>query len=165
MPYLGNIEYYIPNDGYALVDGGGAFGLVPRPVWERLIAPDEENRIPFSLNSLLIRSEGKTILVDTGYGSKLSEKDRQRVGLRRPEGDLVAQLARLGVQPDEVDIVVDTHLHADHCAGNTRLQGDTLVPTFPKAEYYIQRLEWTDAIARGQPTSPTIMYLCKKAAT
>lgn len=155
MPYLGNIEYYIPNDGHVLVDGGGAFGLVPRVVWERLITPDEENRVPFSLNSLLIRSEGKTILVDTGYGTKLSKKDYERVGLRRPEGDLVAQLARLGVQPDDLDIVIDTHLHADHCAGNTRVQGDAIVPTFPKAEYYIQRLEWADAIAPNERTRAT----------
>jgi len=155
LPFLGNIEYYIPNDGHAMVDGGGAFGLVPRPVWERLIAPDEKNRIPFSLNSLLIRSEGKTILVDTGYGTKLSEKDYDRLGLRRPEGDLVEQLARLGVQPDDVDIVIDTHLHADHCAGNTKLQDGSLLPTFPKAEYYIQRLEWADAIAPNERTRAT----------
>jgi glyoxylase-like metal-dependent hydrolase (beta-lactamase superfamily II) len=155
LPYLNNLEYHILNDGNCRVDGGGAFGLVPRVVWQSLITPDENNTIPFALNSLLIFSEGKTILVDTGYGSKLSEKMRRQAQLERPRGDLVEQLAQQGVQPADVDIVINTHLHLDHCGGNTQYQGDKLAPTFPNAQYYIQRLEWADAIAPNERTRAT----------
>ena len=137
MPFLGNIEYHILDDGHCRIDGGGAFGLVPRIVWQQLIPPDDNNLISFALNSLLIRSEGKTILVDTGYGNKLSQKARQRLDLQRPKGDLVTQLARLGVGAADVDTVINTHLHADHCGSNTKLEGDSLLPTFPRARYFI----------------------------
>lgn len=155
MPHLQNIEFYILNDGHCWVDGGGAFGLVPRIIWEQLLPPDENNRIPFVLNSLLIRSGGKTILVDTGYGTKLDSKTRRQLSLERPQGDIVAQLSALGVQPEDVDIVINTHLHSDHCGGNTKLMGDAPVPTYPNAHYYIQRLEWADAMAPNERTRAT----------
>lgn len=155
MPYLQNLEFYILNDGICKVDGGGAFGLVPRVIWEKLLPPDDKNRVTFTLNSLLIRSEGKNIVVDTGYGTKLSQKERNILDLQYPQGNLVDQLARLGIQPDEVDIVINTHLHADHCGGNTRLVEDKPVPTFPNAQYYIQRLEWSDAIMPNERTRAT----------
>lgn len=157
MPTLQNVEYYILSDGVAWVDGGGAFGLVPRTVWERRLPPDAQNRIPFALNCLLIHSEGKTILVDTGYGNKLSEKARRNAGLERPDGDLLAALLRLGITAEDIDIVINTHLHADHCGGNTKWQGDNLVPTFPKAQYLIQRLEWADAILPNERTRATYL--------
>lgn len=139
------------------MDGGGAFGLVPRTIWAELFPPDEHNRIPFAMNSLLIRSEGQTILVDTGYGDKFDEKAQRRAGLERPEGSLLDGLARLGVKPEEIDIVINTHLHADHCGGNTQREGDKLVATFPNARYLIQRLEWADAIAPNERTRATYL--------
>ena len=157
MPYLGDLEYQVVSDGLAWVDGGGAFGLVPQVVWKHLRPPDDNNRIAFALNSLLIRSEGQTILVDTGYGRKLSDKMAQNAGLERQTGDLLADLSRLGVQADEIDIVINTHLHADHCGGNTLRQGDKLVPTFPQAQYLIQRLEWTNAIMPNERTRATYL--------
>jgi glyoxylase-like metal-dependent hydrolase (beta-lactamase superfamily II) len=111
--------------------------------------------VPLAINSLLIRSEGQTILVDTGHGTKLSDKLRRNAGLERPEGDLLAALARLGVQPEEIDLVVNTHLHLDHCGGNTRYEGDRLVPTFPNARYLIQRLEWAPAMVPNERTRAT----------
>ncbi len=155
MPYLGNIEFYIVSDGVCWVDGGGCFGLVPKVIWQHLRQPDEQNRILFSLFSLLIRSEGKTILVDTGYGNKLGEKTRHLTGLERPEGDLIASLDQLGVQPEDIDIVINTHLHGDHCGGNTRYEDGALVPTFPNAKYMIQRLGWADAIMPNERTRGT----------
>jgi glyoxylase-like metal-dependent hydrolase (beta-lactamase superfamily II) len=145
------------SDGLIWVDGGSTFGMVPRTIRAELFPPDTQNRVPFALNSLLIRSEGKTILVDTGCGTKLDEKGRQRAGLERPEGDLVEALARLGVAAEEIDLVINTHLHADHCGGNTRRQGDRLVPTFPRAQYLVQRLEWADAIAPNERTRATYL--------
>ncbi|HMQ50900.1 MAG TPA: MBL fold metallo-hydrolase [Anaerolineae bacterium] len=155
MPRLNNLEYYIISDGLYWADAGGAFGLVPQVVWKQLLPPDELNRVPFALNSLLIRSEGKTILVDTGYGRKLDEQTRQHVGLVRPEGDLLDALARRGVQPEEIDVVINTHLHGDHCGGNTLLVDDQLLPAFPNAQYYVQRLEYADAITPNERTRAT----------
>ena len=157
MPKIGNIEYQLISDGISRVDGGGAFGLVPRVIWEQHLPPDEKNRVTFALNSLLIRSEGKTILVDTGYGHKLSQKECQNAGLERPEGDLLAALLRLGVKAEDIDIVINTHLHADHCGGNTMWQNNTLVSTFPNAQYLIQRLEWADALLPNERTRATYL--------
>jgi glyoxylase-like metal-dependent hydrolase (beta-lactamase superfamily II) len=157
MPNLQDVEYHILSDGITWVDGGGAFGLVPRVVWEQLIPPDEKNRIPFSINSLLIRSEGKLILVDTGYGNKLTDRAHRNTGLERPQGDLLAALGRLAVKADDIDIVVNTHLHSDHCGGNTCLQDDSLSPAFPNAQYLIQRLEWSDAILPNERTRATYL--------
>jgi len=155
VPYLGHLEYHIVSDGICWVDGGGAFGLVPQVIWKKHRPPDDQNRIAFALNSLLIRSEGKTILIDTGYGQKLDRKSRQITGLERPEGDLLAALSRLGVKAEDIDIVINTHLHADHCGGNTMHVDEVLVPTFPKAHYLIQRLEWADAMVPNERTRAT----------
>jgi glyoxylase-like metal-dependent hydrolase (beta-lactamase superfamily II) len=152
MPNLHNLEYHLVTDGVYWTDGGGAFGLVPRLAWERRLPPDDHHRIPLILNSLLLRSAGKTILVDTGEGNKLSPAEEEAIGLVRPDGDLLTNLARLGVQPEDIDIVINTHLHADHCAGNTKFQDGAIVPTFPNAQYLIQRLEWADAMAPNERT-------------
>lgn len=155
MPKLNNLEFHLVSDGVAWVDGGSTFGMVPRTIWAELCPPDSQNRLPFGLVSLLIRSEGKIILVDTGFGTKLDEKAQRRAGLERSEGDLTLALARLGVTVEEIDIVINTHLHGDHCGGNTIRQGDQLVATYPKAQYMVQRLEWADAIAPNERTRAT----------
>jgi len=151
---IGKVEIEVVSDGTVLEDGGGAFGLVPRVLWERIIAPDELNRIPYVLRCLLIRSSGKTILVDTGYGDKLTAKERERLNLYG-ERRLLRALERLGVRAEDVDIVINTHLHADHCGGNTMNQGGEVVPTFPNAEYWIQRRELADARYPNERTRGT----------
>ncbi|RME48238.1 MAG: MBL fold metallo-hydrolase [Caldilineae bacterium] len=159
MPFLGSIEYHFVSDGISWNDGGGAFGLVPKVVWEKKLPPDEFNRVPLHLNCLLLRAGGKTILVDTGLGDKLTPKQAKIFGVDRPDGGLLDNLARLGVSPAEVDIVINTHLHADHCGGNTTFAagGERIVPTFPNAEYWIQRLEWADAILPNERTRATYL--------
>ncbi len=154
---IGRVEVYLVSDGLAWFDGGGAFGLVPRVKWEKLLPPDELNRVPLSLNCLLICSEGKTILVDTGLGDHLTDKQRQFFGLTRANGGLIQALAELGVTPEAVDIVINTHLHADHCSGNTTLRDEKMVPTFPNAEYWIQRLEYADAAFPNERTRATYL--------
>jgi glyoxylase-like metal-dependent hydrolase (beta-lactamase superfamily II) len=152
---IGRVGIFLVSDGLAWLDGGGAFGLIPRVMWENLLAPDEFNRVPLSLNCLLIRSEGKTILVDTGVGNHPGDKQRQNFGLvRGKENGLMHALARLGIAPEEVNIVINTHLHADHCGGNTTFHDENkeLVPSFPNAEYWIQRLEWADAALPNERT-------------
>jgi glyoxylase-like metal-dependent hydrolase (beta-lactamase superfamily II) len=140
-----DLELHVVSDGQYWADAGGPFGLVPRALYESVVRPNQDNKTLMKLNCLLVRSEGMPIVIDTGLGEKLSLKAQALWGLERPDGGLLDALSRLGVKPEDVDLVIDTHLHADHCAGNTRLEGDELVPTFPRAEYWVQRLEWAEA--------------------
>jgi len=153
---LGNAELHIVSAGRFRVDGGAAFGLVPKVLWERIIQPDALNRIPMALNCLLIESQGKKILVDTGFGDKLPPKQREIVALEDDNG-LIESLKRLGITPDQIDIVINTPLHSDHCGGNTLLRDGEVVPTFPNAEYWIQRLEWADALHPNERTRATYL--------
>ena len=140
-----SLELWIVSDGVAHVDAGGMFGLVPRGLFEGIHPPDAGNALAMALNCLLVRSQGKTILIDTGLGSKLTPDDRSRWGLERPTGGLAEDLGRVGVSPEEVDIVINTHLHWDHCGGNTQRVTDRIEAAFPRATYWVQRMEWADA--------------------
>lgn len=154
---IGQVEVHLLSDGISWSDGGGAFGLVPRTLWDKILPPDALNRVPLILNCLLIRSQGKTILVETGLGDKLTDKQCHIFGLDRPNGGLLDSMARLGVTPEEIDIVINTHLHADHCGGNTILQDGNVVAAFPNAEYWVQRLEWADANFPNERTRATYL--------
>lgn len=151
---FGNTDLYVLNDGDCMSDGGGVYGLVPRSLWEKVTPPDEENRVPTALNSLLIVSQNKKILVDTGLGAKLDARGEAHFG-RRGGSTLLSKLGELGFAPEDIDIVINTHLHADHCGGNTRLEAGKVVATFPNAEYWVQRLEWADAAFPNERTRGT----------
>jgi glyoxylase-like metal-dependent hydrolase (beta-lactamase superfamily II) len=153
---LGNADLHIVSDGLAWMDGGGHFGLVPKVLWEKVVQADELNRIPMALNCLLVVSEGRRILVDTGFGDKLSAKERQIWSIAG-QSRLVGDLRRLGFAPEDIEIVINTHLHSDHCGGNTVLRDGQVVPTFPRAEYWIQRLEWADARYPNERTRGTYL--------
>ena len=154
---LGDVELHVVSDGRSWLDAGAHFGIVPRILWEPIIALDDRHRVPMGLNCLLIRSAGQTIMVDTGLGGKLSDKERDKFGFETSQG-LVDHLRELRVAPEEVDIVINTHLHADHCGGNTLFDpGGEPIPTFPRAEYWIQRLEWADARYPNERTSKTYL--------
>src|SRR3990172_4991776 len=138
---LGSLDLAILSDGRFFIDAGATFGIVPRVLWEPFAGPlDDRHRLTLGLNSLLLRSQGKLILIETGVGDKPGGWRRQ--SSPTAEGNLLADLAGLGVRPEEIDVVINTHLHADHCGWNTRYQGKTLVPTFPRAEYVVMRDEW-----------------------
>ncbi len=151
---IGDVQVYVVSDGMMNQDAGGVFGLVPRVLWEQVETPDSFNRVPAALNCLLIISKKKRILVDNGLGNKLTPKQESNFG-RTGGSQLQANLARLGFQPTDIDIVVDTHLHADHCGGNTQQTDEGIVPTFPRAEYWIQRLELADAAYPNERTKGT----------
>ncbi|MGC2768253.1 MAG: MBL fold metallo-hydrolase [Candidatus Acidiferrum sp.] len=142
---LGNIEIHYLDGGTFGLDGGAMFGVVPKVLWEKKSPADEKNRIRLRANSLLIRAHNKTILVETGNGTKWDPKQRAIYNVQ--EGDpLVDSLARNGVQPDQIDLVINTHLHFDHCGGNTRFVNDRAVPTFHRARYVVQRGELEHAM-------------------
>jgi len=156
MLHLGEITIDLVNDARIYVDAGGPFGLVPRALFSRYLIPDQENRVPMDHNCLLVSTAGKTILVDTGLGTKLPEKAERLMVLSRPEGGLVAGLARRGVAPGDVEIVINTHLHNDHCGGNTLQQpGGGLAATFPNAKYLIPQREYEDALHPNERTRAT----------
>jgi len=154
---VGDVELIPVSDGTVWWDGGGAFGLVPKIRWEKLLPPNAQNRVPMALRCLLIRTPSATILVDTGMGDKVTPEvaEQQSFELERPNGWLLDDLARQGVAPGDVDVVVLTHLHADHCGGSTRWLDGQFVPTFPRAEYWVQQREWDDAHHPNERTRAT----------
>ena len=121
------------------------FGVVPKPLWERKCPADERNRIAMDTNCLLVRRDKHVVLIDTGYGDKASERTRDHFALQSGRV-LLENLAKAGVQPNDVDLVIPSHLHFDHAGGCTaRDDGGRLRPAFPKAKYLVQRIEWEDA--------------------
>jgi glyoxylase-like metal-dependent hydrolase (beta-lactamase superfamily II) len=142
---LGDFELSVFSDGTYPLDGGAFFGVVPKVMWSRKVAADDKNYVTTGLNSLLIRTEnlrtGKQIvLVETGMGNKLSDRMIKFYG---QPAQLLDNLAAGGIAPEDVDIVINTHLHFDHCGWNTlRDTHGKIVPTFPRAKYYAPEGEW-----------------------
>jgi glyoxylase-like metal-dependent hydrolase (beta-lactamase superfamily II) len=135
---LGDFELTILSDGNYSIDGGAMFGIIPKVMWEKRIAADEYNNIPMGTNSVLIRTGRENLLIETGIGNKLSEK-RQAIYRHRPH--LMKSFEEAKLSPDEIDIVINTHLHFDHCGWNTYYRHGKPLPTFPRATYYVQRGE------------------------
>ena len=136
---LGDFELTAVSDGRYVADGGAFFGVVPKILWERKVKADALNRIKVSCNSVVVRTGEKTLLIETGTGNKLPEKMK---GFYQPEEKLVENLHAAGLAPDEVDIVINSHLHFDHCGWNTVYKNGKAVATFPKARYFAPEGEW-----------------------
>jgi glyoxylase-like metal-dependent hydrolase (beta-lactamase superfamily II) len=156
---LGDFELSIFSDGTYPLDGGAFFGVVPKIMWSRKVASDERNYVQAGLNSLLIRAEhprtGKqNVLVETGMGNKLSDRMVKFYG---QPAQLLANLAAGGVAPEDIDIVINTHLHFDHCGWNTLRKDGKIVPTFPRAKYYAPEGEWQ--YARRPSERDAISYI------
>jgi len=139
---LGNFELTAISDGVYPLDGGALFGIVPKVLWSKRVAVDEKNLVPAGLNSVLVRTGEKTILIETGIGNKLPEKMVQLYG---QPAKLLDNLGAAGAAPEDIDIVINTHLHFDHCGWNTVRRNGAVTPTFPKATYYVQEGEWKHA--------------------
>ena len=136
---LGDFELTIVSDGTYFLDGGAFFGVVPKTMWSKKVTPDEQNRLDAGLNSLLVRTGKKNILIETGIGNKLPDR---LVQIFKQPAQLLDNLHAAGVAPEDIDIVINTHLHFDHCGWNTVRRGDREVATFPNAKYYVQKQEW-----------------------
>jgi glyoxylase-like metal-dependent hydrolase (beta-lactamase superfamily II) len=153
MTTVGDINLHLMSDCLTLIDGGGPFGLVPRTLWSRVVPPVQDNLVPQTLHCLLVQTDGKNILIDTGYGHTDDDKFERIFHMTRERGDVVDALARLGVAPGDVDIVINTHLHYDHCGGNVMVDTDgTPHAAFPNAEYVVQRREYEDAMRPNERT-------------
>ncbi|HET9552629.1 MAG TPA: MBL fold metallo-hydrolase [Anaeromyxobacteraceae bacterium] len=153
MLRVGRYEIASVLSGTFALDGGAMFGIVPRPMWERLVPPDERNRIRLALRCLLAvdRSAGRVILVDDGVGTKWDARWRDRYGVDTSGGDLEAALRRHGVAPGDVTDLVLTHLHFDHAGGTTRRDASGgLALAFPRAVHHVQRRAWQWAHAPSE---------------
>lgn len=143
---LGDFQLWILTEGYLGLDGGGMFGVVPRVLWERKIQPDTKNRIRLAMNALLIDAGGELILVNTGMGAKCDTAFYEAYAVERKEG-LAGQMKKLGVAPQDIGLVINTHLHFDHCGGNTlRDEQGRIRPAFPRARYIVQKGEYESAL-------------------
>jgi glyoxylase-like metal-dependent hydrolase (beta-lactamase superfamily II) len=156
---LGDFELSIFSDGTYPLDGGAFFGVVPKVMWSRKVAADEKNYVTAGLNSLVIRTDSprgrQTILVETGMGNKLSSRMAKFYG---QPAQLLDNLAAGGIAPEDVDIVINSHLHFDHCGWNTvRDRDGKFVATFPRAKYYAPEGEWQ--YARHPSERDAISYI------
>ncbi|HEX4311715.1 MAG TPA: MBL fold metallo-hydrolase [Acidobacteriaceae bacterium] len=136
---LGDFELTILSDGFYFLDGGAMFGVVPKPRWEKRAPADPQNRILLGLNTVIIRTGHHTIAIETGIGNKLPPKLNEIFGAQQ---QLPRAFEAAGIRPEEVDIVINSHLHFDHSGWNTtRTPDGRIVPTFPNARYYAHRGE------------------------
>ncbi|MCL4467149.1 MAG: MBL fold metallo-hydrolase [Chloroflexi bacterium] len=149
---LGQTELRFVSDGHFRLDGGMMFGIVPRVLWEKRFPPDEENRVGLELNCLLIRHGHELTLVDTGLGTNLPPRQLETVWGLTPGPRLLDKLAAIGLAPEDITCVVNTHLHIDHCGGDTIEAAGRLQPTFPRARYLVQRQEWLDCNSPNERT-------------
>ena len=155
---VGSIEIAVICDGYIKLDAGAVMGLIPRVMWEPIIGKenlDAEHRMRLSLNCMVVRSGSDTLLVDTGIGDKLTGAVRDRA-FPGDYGHLLRGLTSVGLTPEDITVVANTHLHADHCGWNTTRDADgTVRPTFPNARYYVQAGEYEAAMHPNERTRGT----------
>jgi glyoxylase-like metal-dependent hydrolase (beta-lactamase superfamily II) len=154
---LGEFELSIFSDGTYPLDGGAFFGVIPKIMWSKRMTADARNYVTSGLNSLLIRTGTQNVLVETGMGNKLSDRMIKFYG---QPAQLLANLAAAGIAPEDIDVVINTHLHFDHCGWNTvRGKDGRIVPTFPRAKYYAPEGEWQ--YARNPAERDAISYIAE----
>jgi glyoxylase-like metal-dependent hydrolase (beta-lactamase superfamily II) len=129
--------------GKISLDGGAMFGIIPKPLWEKTNPADELNRVTLATRNLLLLSDDKKILIDTGMGKKWDDKAKNIYNID-PKLDLVLALVQNGIKSEEITDVLLTHLHFDHTGGSTKFDNGKLVPAFPNAKYFVQKknFEW-----------------------
>ena len=131
----------IPDTEFRL-DGGAMFGVVPRTLWSTVFPPDDHNRIRLNMNCVYIEAGSERVLIETGIGEKWSPKHREMYGITRERSLADSLRAIAGVEPEDITIVINTHLHFDHAGGNTTLNGSgKATAAFPNARYFVSRAE------------------------
>ena len=147
---IGKYSVHIIDSGYFGLDGGAMFGIVPKPLWERTNPADEMNRIKLATRNLLLISDSKKILVDTGMGNKWNDKNKEIYAVDQGSTSLESSLAGLNLKPDDITDVILTHLHFDHTGGSTVNNNGKLEPAFPNATYYVQKENYQWAVSPSE---------------
>jgi glyoxylase-like metal-dependent hydrolase (beta-lactamase superfamily II) len=145
---LGDFEITLVRAGFYWWDGGAMFGVVPKTLWSKQFEPDDSNRVCLGFNCYVVRTGDRSILIETGAGDKPDHKARERMKLPAVTPGLPELLAGEGIDPESIDTVINTHLHFDHCGGNTVLSEAGAKPALPRARYYTMRGEWEHAHER-----------------
>ncbi|MET1180212.1 MBL fold metallo-hydrolase [Peribacillus simplex] len=141
---IGEIKLTWLNGGVTHLDGGAMFGVVPKPLWAKKYPVNENNQIELRTDPILVQANGLNMLIDSGIGNgKLNDKQKRNFGVTE-ESNLVEDLGRLGIQPNDIDYILMTHLHFDHACGLTKREGETWVPVFERAEIITTQTEWVE---------------------
>jgi glyoxylase-like metal-dependent hydrolase (beta-lactamase superfamily II) len=166
---LGAFRIHAIEAGLQRLDGGAMFGVVPKPLWEKRIPADERNRIPLALRCVLVETPDALVLIDNGVGNKENEKFHEIYGIENAPSTIIAEpagfparleegLASLGFTAEDIDVMIDTHLHFDHAGGNTRVEtGGEIRIAFPRARYVVQRREWEWAHVKNERISASYL--------
>lgn len=162
---VGSLTIHALEAGIQQLDGGAMFGVVPKPLWQRRITPDERNRIPLAMRPLLVEHPDGLLLIDSGLGNKESEKFHDIYGVENAGADgrtaLEDAIREAGHAPDDIKIVLSTHLHFDHAGGNTYIPADDparrVVPSFPNARYIAHRREFEYATHTNERTAASYL--------
>jgi len=144
---LGDFELTAISDGTYVADGGAFFGIIPKVMWQKKAPADELNRITVSCNSVLVRTGKQNILIETGIGNKLEEKRKK---IFESQEKLPENLRATGVAPEDINIVINSHLHFDHCGWNTVYKNGAAVATFPNAKYFAPEGEWRHGLLQTE---------------
>lgn len=155
--FIGKFRVYGLRDGYFHLDGGAMFGVVPKVIWQKKFPPDDKNNIKLGLNCFLVQAGKTRILLETGIGTLLNPKYREHYVVEQEPG-LIGALQSQRVKAEDIDIVINSHLHFDHCGGNTNRDAKReILPSFPNAQYVIQRGEWDCALDPFYRDKPSYM--------
>lgn len=139
------MKLYTINTGHFKLDGGAMHGVVPKSIWQRWNPADDNNLCSWAMRCLLIETEGRLILVDTGIGNKQNDKFFGHYHLHGDDS-LEKSLNEHGFSPEDISDVFLTHLHFDHAGGAIKREGDLLVPAFKNAQYWSNQNHWDWAI-------------------
>ena len=139
---IGKYDLYSVETSEFGLDGGAMFGIIPKPVWEKKVSADELNRVNMVTRSLLLVSDEKKILIDTGNGTKWEEKYKQIYDTNTDQYNIEKSLGKYGFSSEQITDVICTHMHFDHIGGNTKIKSGEVVPTFPNAKYWISEENW-----------------------
>lgn len=139
---IGKYDLYSVETSEFGLDGGAMFGIIPKPVWEKKVSADELNRVNMVTRSLLLVSDEKKILIDTGNGTKWEEKYKQIYDINTDQYNIEKSLGKYGFSSEQITDVICTHMHFDHIGGNTKINSGKVVPTFPNAKYWISEENW-----------------------
>ncbi len=143
---IGKYNLHTIESGFFALDGGAMFGIIPKPLWEKSNPADEKNRIKLATRNLLLKSDSKNILIDTGMGTKWDEKFKEIYGIDQNEYSLEKSLLNINLKPEDITDVILTHLHFDHTGGSTKTLDGKLMPAFPNAAYHISKKNFDWAV-------------------